>query len=226
MGTRISAIAGSTPKSLLSIEGRPFILHLMDLLAAAGVEKTVLCLGHGAPQIWDAVQSHSAGEMQTVQSREERPLGTGGAIRNALAHLGKTFFILNGDTFLDAPLAALLGLHREKDAALTLSLVRSEEAGEKGSVRSAPDGRVLAFDEKTEDGTGLINGGVYVAEARIFAACPTGVSCSLEREIIPGLLDDGEPVFGRVVDAGFVDIGLPEDYLRVRDHLPRKEGWR
>jgi NDP-sugar pyrophosphorylase family protein len=226
MGTRIQAIAGSTPKSLLPVEGRPFLSHLMDFLAASGVEKTVLCLGVGASQISDTLQTHDTGDMQVVQSLEEHPLGTGGAIHNALAHLGETFFILNGDTFLDASLAPLLNLHREKNAVLTLSLIRFEDAGEKGSVRSAPDGRVLAFDEKTGEGTGLINGGVYVADSSIFAGCSPGVTCSLEREVIPGLLEAGEPVFGQVVDAEFVDIGLPEDYLRVRDHLPRKGGWQ
>jgi mannose-1-phosphate guanylyltransferase len=80
---------------------------------------------------------------------------------------------------------------------------------------------VLGFREKVEDGTGLINGGVYVAEARAFDGCPPGRACSLERELIPALLQGGETVLGLVVEAPFVDIGLPEDYLRVRGRLPR-----
>jgi NDP-sugar pyrophosphorylase family protein len=154
-------------------------------------------------------------------SRESTPLGTGGAIRQALEHLPETFFVVNGDTYLEVPLALLHDLHLREDAALTLSLVRSEEAAEKGSVRLSPEGHILEFAEKVVDGTGLVNGGVYVAQARIFAALEVGVAVSLEREIIPDLLRRGERVRGRLVQGTFVDIGLPESYLRVRDQLPR-----
>ncbi len=221
LGTRIRAVAGDTPKVLLPVEGRPFVSHVLDHLAAEGVSRVVACLGHEADRVADAIHSSAPKGMEIVESREESPLGTGGAIRHALPHLGETFFIVNGDTYLEAPLSALLGFHRERDAALTLSLVRSEHAAEKGTVKVAPDGRVLDFEEKVADGTGLINGGVYVAEARMLERCPDGEPCSLEREVIPRAVAEEWKVVARLVDAPFVDIGIPEDYMGVRDRLPR-----
>ena len=88
------------------------------------------------------------------------------------------------------------------------------------SPRVAPGGRVLDFAEKTAEGSGLINAGVYIAEPRLFEVGPPVGPCSLEREIIPEALRRGMPVAARLVDAPFVDIGLPEDYLRARDRLP------
>lgn len=224
LGTRIRALAGGTPKVLLPVEGRPFLAHVLDRLSALGVEKTVLCLGNAAERIWDAAQTHRPAGMTLIASREETPLGTGGAIRRALDELPETFFIMNGDTFLEVPLRALLTVHRRARAVLTLSLVRSEEAAEKGSVRITPEGRVLDFAEKIADGTGLVNAGVYVAQARLFADRPKDRPVSLEREIVPEAIRGGETVIGEVVDGVFVDIGLPESYLRVRDQLPRGRG--
>ena len=227
LGTRIRAVAGSTPKVLLPVEGRPFLAHLLEYLSGQGVEKAVLCLGHGAPQIRDAAETHAPEGMTLIESVEAEPLGTAGAVKLALGHLDDTFFLVNGDTFVEAPLARLLELHRSRSAAVTLSLVRSDEVAEKGSVRIAPDGRVLDFAEKTEGSSGLINAGVYVVEPRVFEACPPGVSCSLERQIIPDLLSaENELVLGLIVEAPFVDIGLPEEYLRVRDQLPKSGGGR
>jgi NDP-sugar pyrophosphorylase family protein len=164
--------------------------------------------------------------MTLIESVEVKPLGTAGAVKLALGHLDDTFFLLNGDTFVEVPLAQLLELHRSRGAAITLSLVRSDVVAEKGSVRIAPDGRVLDFAEKIEESSGLINAGVYVVEPRVFEACPPGVSCSVEQQIIPALLSaKDELVLGHIVKAPFVDIGLPEDYLRVRDQLPKSGGW-
>jgi D-glycero-alpha-D-manno-heptose 1-phosphate guanylyltransferase len=221
MGTRIRAVGGDTPKVLLPVEGRPFLAHLLDYLARQGVTRVVLCTGYAADPVWDAAVSHAPEGIRLVESREQTPLGTGGAVKQALPQLGERFFVVNGDTFFDVPLQRLIDNHDLNEAQLSLALVRSEAAAEKGTVRMAPNGRILEFAEKVQDGTGLINGGVYLAEPGLFAVCPGGVSCSLEREVIPAAVHAGAKVMGMVVDAPFVDIGLPEDYLAVRDRLPR-----
>jgi NDP-sugar pyrophosphorylase family protein len=83
---------------------------------------------------------------------------------------------------------------------------------------------VLDFAEKIPSGTGLVNAGVYVAEAGLFADRPPDRPLSLEREVIPEAIRKGERVMAEVVSGAFVDIGLPEWYLQVRDHLPRGGG--
>jgi NDP-sugar pyrophosphorylase family protein len=221
LGTRIRVVAGDTPKVLLPVGGRPFLAHLLEMLAAQGVADVVLCLGHAAERVWDAAQSFAPRGLQLRASREETPLGTGGALRRALPELGPAFLVLNGDTYLDAPLAALWSLHRREEAALTLSLVRSEDAVERGSVRVAPDGRVLDFAEKVADGSGLVNAGVYAVAARLLEPVPPNRPTSFEREVIPEALSRGDRVMARIAGGVFVDIGVPEAYLAVRDGLPR-----
>lgn len=221
LGTRIRAVVGDVPKVLLPVEGRPFLAHVLAYLARQGVTRTVLCLGHEGDRVWAAVQEFVPDGMKVVPSWESKPLGTGGAVRNALPHLGDLFFIVNGDTYLEAPLDDLADFHRRNEAVLTLCLVRWDRAGEKGTVRTAPDGKVIAFEEKTAQGSGVINAGVYVAQAAVIERCPVGKACSLERDAIPGAVRDGMRVMGWRVDVPFVDIGLPEDYEAVRDRLPR-----
>jgi len=225
LGTRIRSVGGPTPKVLLPIEGRPFLLHLLDHIAAQGVRRVVLCLGYGAEAVWEAARTGAPEGVELIASHEDEPLGTGGAVRRALVHFEDTFFVLNGDTFLDGSLDALLECHRSHRALLTLSLTRSERAVEKGSVAVTPEGKVLSFDEKTEEGTGLINAGVYVFDSDVFRRVPEG-PISLEREIIPDVLQAGGSVAARIVEGAFVDIGLPEDYMAVRDRLPGSEGGR
>jgi NDP-sugar pyrophosphorylase family protein len=221
MGTRIRSVGGDVPKVLLPVAGRPFLAHLLDYLAGEGVRRVVLCLGHAAQTVWEAARSHAPAGLDLVDSREAAPLGTAGALRNALDRLGKTFFAVNGDTYLPVSLSRLHALHMDSGAVATLALVRSEAAAEKGTVRVDADGRVAAFAEKTPRGSGLLNGGMYVMEADLLAGCDPGTACSLEREVIPAALGGDRPVMALITPAPFVDIGLPDDYLRVRDGLPR-----
>ena len=226
LGTRIRSVGGNVPKVLLPVEGKPFIAHVLAWLSRQGVRRVVLCLGHAADEVEAAALEYKPGALELVPSREETGLGTGGAVRLALPLLEDTFFVVNGDTYLEATLPVLFARHLGHAAVATLSLIRSEQAAEKGSVRVAPDGRVLEFMEKTGEGTGFVNGGVYVVDTTVFLECPEGAPCSLERALLPGAIARGELVLGIRVDAPFVDIGLPEDYLRVRDRLPRVEDWR
>ena len=223
LGTRIRSVGGDVPKVLLPVEGRPFLSHLLELLAREGIRDTVLCLGHQADLVAAAAHLHTSRAMQVTESREPKALGTGGAVRLALPHLEGTFFLVNGDTYLDVDLGALWRAHREASAVLTVALFASEKAAEKGSVACDATGRIVKFSEKTAEGTGLINAGVYVVERSLFRGVPENTPVSLEREIIPRALAAGATMRGVEVPGPFVDIGLPDDYLGVRDGLPRRK---
>jgi NDP-sugar pyrophosphorylase family protein len=228
LGTRIAALSGGRPKVLLPVGGKPFIAHLLGWLTAEGVEEVVLLLGHKADEVLAAAlqaRGDIPGAPAIRQSVETSPLGTGGALRLAEPLLDPTFLMVNGDTFLDLDLTSFERLH---DAAVpdgvvaTLALVRHREAGEKGAVVVGPEGQIARFVEKGTPGPGLINAGVYLIERSALGDIPSGKEVSLEREVFPLWMAraDGRGLQGVIIDAYFVDIGLPEDYLQVRDGLP------
>jgi NDP-sugar pyrophosphorylase family protein len=105
----------------------------------------------------------------------------------------------------------------------TLALVRHPAAGEKGAVRLGPDGEIASFREKGQEGPGLINAGVYAVERSALADIEAGRPVSLEREVFPVWMrkGGGRGLQGVITDAWFLDIGLPEDYLKVKDGFPR-----
>lgn len=227
LGTRIAALSGGLPKSLLPIAGRPFLGHLLEFLAGSGVCECVLLVGHGAEAVEAAARSQAPQGVSLRFSREAEPLGTGGALKLAEALLAPRFLMLNGDTFLRADLAELAAEHARAaadGAVATLALVRHREAGEKGAVETAPDRRITRFLEKGRTGPGWINAGVYVIERSGVADIPGGV-VSLEREVFPRWMEraGGRGVCGWPTEAYFVDIGLPDDYLGVRDGFPLEQ---
>ncbi len=156
--------------------------------------------------------------MRVCYSREDEPLGTGGALKLAEPLLSDPVVVLNGDSYVEWSLAATRDLFAQKDASVVMILQAVPDVARYGSVTIEPDGRVTEFVEKgTRTGAGLINAGVYLVRKEIVAALPAGEAVSLERDVFPGLLRG--KVYGLVSEGLFIDIGVPADLERAQTVL-------
>ncbi|HTM83577.1 MAG TPA: nucleotidyltransferase family protein, partial [Mycobacterium sp.] len=163
-GTRLRPLTLSAPKPMLPTAGLPFLTHLLSRIAAAGIEHVILGTSY-RPDVFEAeFGDGSKLGLQIDYVTEDVPLGTGGAIANIAPLLRHdTAMVFNGDVLSGADLGHLLGYHRDKNADLTLHLVRVSDPRAFGCVTTDADGRVLAFLEKAEDPpTDQINAGCYV----------------------------------------------------------------
>jgi mannose-1-phosphate guanylyltransferase len=226
-GTRLRPLTETIPKPLLPFMNRPFFGHVLDHLAAHGVEE-VIC---SSPYLEGAFLRflEAQGEGPRVTWIEEaEPLGTAGAVVGALGRVDGTFLVLNGDVLTDMDLGELVRVHRDRAAVATIALTPVEDARPFGLVETAPDGRVLAFREKpAEPVAGTINAGTYVLEPRALERAPTGVMVSIERETYPDLIARGEPVYAHVAGGYWRDVGTPEAYLAAHlDALGGRVGGR
>jgi NDP-sugar pyrophosphorylase family protein len=171
-------------------------------------------VGYGANQIREQLGDGRRFGVQLVYSIETQPLGTWGAIRRAKRWIKKPdFLVLNGDSWFDVNLEELLVFHRAKDAAATLALLQVHQPTRYGSVRVDGQGKVLEFVEKGSEASGLVNAGVYAFRREVFGlVSPT--TRSLEQEVFPALA--GKGLYGFRGEGFFVDIGIPEDYKKLR----------
>lgn len=222
-GTRLRPLTVSRPKPMLPTAGLPFLTHLLSRIAAAGIEHVVLGTSFQA-EVFE--QEFGDGERLGLQIDyvfEPEPLGTGGGIANVVPKLRhETVAVFNGDVLSGVDEVELLRFHDEKDADVTLHLVRVADPRAFGSVPTDADGRVTAFLEKTQDPpTDQINAGCYVFKREIVEAIPRGRELSVEREVFPRLLGDGVRMFGYVDASYWRDMGTPEDFVRGSADLVR-----
>lgn len=102
LGTRLGPAHAHTPKSLASVNGRPFFSYQLELMQAAGFKNFLFLVGHCGDQIEAAFGGGEDRGVRIAYSRDgERLLGTGGAIARALPLLDESFVLLYGDSFLD-----------------------------------------------------------------------------------------------------------------------------
>ena len=209
LGTRLRSVVADRPKVLAPVAGRPYLAHLLDPLAAAGVRETVLLTGYGADQVRAAFGDTHRG-MTLRYSEEPEPLGTAGAVRYAIElFTDRAVLLLNGDSFcaLDFPAfaaavpAGLVGL----------ALARVADVSRYGAVTLDANQRVTAFAEKGgAAGEGWINAGIYLIPRERLTDIPAGRPVSLEREVLPRWVS--APGVVGVPGGRFIDIGTPESF--------------
>jgi len=218
-GTRLRPLTNQTPKAMLPIANRPFLEHQLKHLASHGVDRVILACGYRP----DALRAHFGDRVQYVV--EDEPLGTAGAIAHAARGIGETFVACNGDVLTDLDLGALVALHRDRGARLTLALHPVDDPSRYGVVETGDDDAVTRFVEKPPPGIAVantINAGTYVIEPEVLAGVPPGRAVSIEQEIFPTLI--GRGLYGQVQAGRWIDIGTPESYLAANVQLAPPEG--
>ncbi len=213
-GTRLSTVVSDVPKPMAPINGRPFLEILLGHLIGQGVIAIVLAVGHK----FEVIQRHFGSSWRGAAIRyciEDQPLGTGGALKQALAEAEYArAFALKGDSYCAVDLQSLQAAHR--DAALTLALKRVDDVGRFGAVEIDADARIVAFREKSiAAGSGLINAGVYLLERSLFRCAPPSPRFSFETDIMQRHFSS-VVMRGMITDAAFIDIGLPEEFQRAQ----------
>ena len=152
-GTRLRPLTIGTPKPLLPTAGVPFLAHQFAKAAAAGITHVVLATAYRASMFAECFGDGAAFGLEISYVHEAKPLGTGGAIRNAASGLrsgpDSPVVVLNGDVLSGHDISAQIDLHRKADAAVTLHLVEVPDPARFGCVPIDDDGRVTAFLEKT-----------------------------------------------------------------------------
>ena len=216
MGTRLRSVVSDRPKPMADICGKPFLQYLLEMLREKGITEVIFALGYMGEMIEEYFQDGSAFGLKIAYSYEEEPLGTGGAIRNALPKiLEEEVLVLNADTYFPMDYQGLYRFHQENDGDFSLATRAVPDISRYGAVRRDAAGRILAWNEKLEDGgqplAGEINGGIYVMKKSLIAEIPEGKQ-SLEQDCVPKWLSEGKRIFGLPFDGYFMDIGIPKDY--------------
>ena len=217
MGTRLRSVVSDRPKPMADICGKPFLQYLLEMLRDKGITEVIFALGYMGEMIEEYFQDGSGFGLKIGYSYEKEPLGTGGAIRNALPKiLEEEVLVLNADTYFPMDYQGLLRFHQENAGDFSLATRAVPDISRYGAVRRDAAGRILAWNEKLGDVAqkplaGEINGGIYVMKKSLIAEIPEGKQ-SLEQDCIPKWLSEGKRIFGLPFHGYFMDIGIPEDY--------------
>jgi D-glycero-alpha-D-manno-heptose 1-phosphate guanylyltransferase len=218
LGKRLHSVTGGSQKVLARIGDQPFLEILIDYIASQGGTRFILCVGHGSDEVEAYFKNKYRGR-EIIFSKEESPLGTGGAIKQGAGHV-KTdqFLAMNGDCFCVIDYLGFIAFHQKHHAQATLGVTLMPDARDYGTIEIAPDGTIEAFKEKQPVmREAFINTGTYCFDRGVFSLVKTPSKFSIEIDFFPHLV--GKGFYGFEVDNKFIDIGTPERYQWAQEHL-------
>lgn len=212
-GSRLRPVVADLPKVMAPINGRPFLELVLDNLQRSGFTRITLSLGYLPEPIVQHFGPSFRG-MELSYQIEDEPLGTGGAVRQALAHcLADSVFVFNGDTYLELEAAAVAALSQQTGSPVIVA--RQVPDTSRFGRLEITDGTVRRFAEKGVSGPGLINAGCYLFPRDLLDGFALGKPFALEQdflvEAVPRIRFAAFETHGR-----FIDIGIPEDYARAQ----------
>jgi len=217
-GTRMRHDGEAVPKPLVEVGGRPILWHVMSLYAGQGFERFLLLTGNGAGKV-EEFAADLPWDVTCLDTGADTP--TGGRVHRAREELsGETFCLTYADGVADIDLRALLGFHRERGAAATITVVQPANPW---GVAELDGDRVTGFHEKPKLES-WVNGGFMVMEPR--ALDYVGENDVLERAPLERLAHENELVAFR--HTGFWDcMDTYKDTLLLNELWHRGEApWR
>jgi len=222
-GTRLRPLTVYTPKPIVPICNRPFLLYQIDTLRRAGVTDITLSLSYQPEKIEQQLGDGSEFGVKLRYTVEPQPMGTAGAYKFAEDLIREPTVVFNGDILTDLDLKTVIRQHKDRGALATIVLAPVENPSTYGLVETESNGRVRRFLEKPKSDeitVNTINAGTYVLEPQVLDLIPAGENHSFEYGLFPKLLDDKAAFFAHIPQRTYwIDIGTPDRYLQTHHDL-------
>ena len=222
LGTRLQSVVADKPKVMATVGTQPFLFYVFRYLQQQGIKRVVLAVSHQREQVM-AYAATWQDVFEISFSVEEEPLGTGGAIRQAVMNLkDEQVLILNGDTFFPIDLHDFSNKHlHDVNCDLSIALKPMENFDRYGVVHCDTLNNITAFSEKEARSHGNINGGIYALRTACLKEYIFPPKFSFEKDFMETHIN---VLFFKAYayQDYFIDIGIPSDYALANEVLPKQ----
>jgi NDP-sugar pyrophosphorylase family protein len=217
LATRLGKIAHDTPKSMILIEGRPFLEYQLELLSRQNIKDIVLCVGHLGEKIKSYFDNGKKLGVKIDYSWEETPLGTGGALKNAGGLLQNDFMMLYGDSYLPIDYHKVINMFRGKNILGTMVIYKNNNKYDKSNI-VLNEGRIMAYDkEKKLPGMVYIDAGLSIFKKEVLKNLPRRKQIPLDT-LINQLIDSGQ-LSAYITEQRFYEVGSPKGLQDFHNYI-------
>lgn len=211
-GVKMRPLTYELPKTMIPVNGRPILEHIINLLRENGIREVVVLAGPQADKIRTYFGDGSKFGVKMEYIVESRRLGTAGALKAVRAYAGsKSFFVFHGDVLVDINLKDMITFHQGCGKPATIAVTSVDRSSDWGVI-GLQGSSVVSFTEKPQK-SGMshnINAGVYIMEPEIFELLPK-TAHMLEQDLFPALAKNRK-LCGYLFEGQWFDISTPEVY--------------
>ena len=218
-GTRIASVNSEIPKAMIPINGKPILEYETEMALRYGYMDFIFIIGYMGEQIEAYFGDGRKWGVNIEYFKEDKPLGTAGALGNLKDQLTEDFFVFYGDTVMDFDMNAMQEYHKKKKADATLFVHPNDHPYDSDIVDLDDHGRVCRFYNKPHISDfvsrNIVNAAVFIFSPAILSCIEIGVKSHIEKNVLPMCLEKGMRLYGYLSFEYIKDMGTPDRYYSV-----------
>jgi dTDP-glucose pyrophosphorylase len=212
-GHRLRPLTDTIPKPLLKIGNTPLLETTLTHLSLGGFKKFFLAVNYKAEMIMDHFGDGSKWGVKIEYLREEKELGTVGALGLLPSAPEHPVLVMNGDVLTKVNCAQMLEFHQEHGAAATMG-VREYDIQIPYGVVKIDNEAILELAEKPVQRF-FVNAGIYIINPEKLALIPKNEYFDMPT-LFSHLMEKGSKTAAFPIREYWMDIGQPEDFERAQ----------
>lgn len=214
LGTRLRPLTEKVPKPLISVGGRPLIDTIIDRLVAQGLSNITLCVNYLGHMLEEHLGDGSRYGANFTFVRENKRMGTAGALSLLQKRPETSFFVMNGDILTSVDFMAMRSFHQENRSVATMAVNNFSYEVPFGVVE-VRDRRITGLSEKPQCNF-LVNAGIYLFEPEVLDSVPSDEFFDMN-SFFDRLIELNRTIVAFPVREHWLDIGRPDDLERANN---------
>lgn len=220
-GTRLLPITDNKPKTMIKINDKSVLEHIIDEFKIYGINNYIITTSHLANQITSHFGDGSDFGIK-IKYFYEKPSslsGSAGVVRKLKSFITGTFFVAYGDMLRKCDLSKLHNLHHKKKAIATINVFPCIRKNPGSIVKYNKDHKIIKFVETPSyqvKNQVWSNAGLYVFSPKIFSYIPKVKHSDFGKDIFPMLVSKKVAFYANTTQEYVIDIGTPERLKQAR----------
>ncbi|MBA4283787.1 MAG: hypothetical protein C0432_05795 [Candidatus Puniceispirillum sp.] len=211
-GIRLEPLTQNIPKPLLKVGNKPILQTILERLHLFGFRNIFLCTNYLSDHIEEFCGDGSAFGLNIRYFKEEKKLGTIGAVKYLEEHLKLPFLVMNGDLLTSLNYKSVLDFHIENQAELTIGSASYKTNVPYGVIQTEGHQVISILEKPTY--SFRISGGIYALSPVVLELIPKGNFFDIT-DLMDSLLKDKRPVVAFPIEEYWLDIGQHQDYEKA-----------
>ena len=212
LGSRLAPLTDDTPKPLLKVGDKPILETIFDRLKLFGFKNIILCTGYRHDDIRDFCGDGSRFGLNINYFKEEKRLGTIGAIKKLERLLNEPFLVMNGDLLTLLNYRHILNYHKENHSHLTIGSTAYQMKVPYGVLEM--DGIHIREVNEKPVYTFRVSGGIYVLDPRLLSYIPEDEYFDIT-DLMAKALSNNNILAAFPIEEYWMDIGQHQDYKKA-----------
>jgi lipopolysaccharide/colanic/teichoic acid biosynthesis glycosyltransferase/NDP-sugar pyrophosphorylase family protein len=213
-GPEFGPLCQGTSKGMLPFLGEPLLAHVVRYLEHQGATRVHINLCQQPYPVEYHFQNNPPAKAALSFHLEPAAAGTAGGVKRLATSAKETLVVCMGDLITDIDLDEVFAFHKLRGALVTIVLVPGDRAGAAGRAEVDAQGRLVSFEESSEDASCLVSAGIFLIEPEALLHVSPG-DCDFERDFFPALLEKNLPVYGYQTTSYWMNAGHPAGYMRA-----------